>query len=32
MSLARNILSAEAGTGAADIMSLIGEENAAEKR
>jgi hypothetical protein len=28
MSLARNILSAEAGTGAADIMSLIGEENA----
>jgi hypothetical protein len=32
MTLARNILTAEAGAGAADIMSLIGEDNAAQKR
>jgi UDP-N-acetylenolpyruvoylglucosamine reductase len=32
MTLARNVLTAEAGTGTADIMSLIGEENATQKR
>jgi UDP-N-acetylenolpyruvoylglucosamine reductase len=32
MTLARNVLAAEAGTSAADIMSLIGEDNAAQKR
>lgn len=32
MTLARNVLTAEAGTGAADIMSLIGEDNATQKR
>ena len=32
MTLARNVLTAETGTGTADIMSLIGEENATKER